>query len=96
MHIHRGERACAGARTRCAASERDAHGFCDADWLRYVYEDVLVEMSLLIGISYLTFWLGELVMGYSAVIAVVVMGLVLNMRKGSIRWRQAAARAKGG
>jgi len=28
------------------SSERDAHGFCDADWLRYVYEEAALETPL--------------------------------------------------
>ena len=28
------------------STERDAHGFCDADWLRYVFEEVAVETPL--------------------------------------------------
>jgi NhaP-type Na+/H+ or K+/H+ antiporter len=52
--------------------------------LRRVYEDALVELSLLLGVSYFVFWLAELVMGVSAVIVVVVMGLCVNMSKGSI------------
>lgn len=28
------------------STQRDAHGFCDADWLRYVYEEAAVEAPL--------------------------------------------------
>lgn len=52
--------------------------------LRRVYEDAVVETSLLIGISYLAFWLGELVMGTSAIVVVVIQGLCVNASKGSI------------
>jgi len=52
--------------------------------LRRVYEDAIAEVSLMVGISYLLFWLSELLMGTSAVIAVVVMGLVVNEGKGAI------------
>ena len=49
--------------------------------LRYVYNDPFVEGSLLIAISYMTFWLAELVMGSSAVLAVVIFGLRMNKHK---------------
>jgi len=52
--------------------------------LRRVYEDAVVETSLLIGISYLAFWLGELVMGTAAIVVVVIQGLCVNASKGSI------------
>ena len=52
--------------------------------LTHVYEDVFIELSLMLGMSYLTFWLGELCLGSSAVIAVVVMGLVVNQGKGAV------------
>ena len=49
--------------------------------LRFVYADKLVETSILVGISYLTFWVGELATGASAVLAVVVLGLYMNYHK---------------
>ena len=52
--------------------------------LRFVYNDVLVEVSVLIASAYLTFWLGEVVLASSSVLAVVVQGLYINMHKGSI------------
>ena len=58
-------------------------GFCVRSVLRRVYNDKFVEASVLLGSSYLVFWLGELVMSSSAVIAVVVMGLYMNYHKES-------------
>ena len=46
--------------------------------------DRLIEVSVLIGVSYLVFWLGELIMGTSAVLAVVVMGFYVNVNKSAI------------
>jgi NhaP-type Na+/H+ or K+/H+ antiporter len=49
--------------------------------LKFVYNDRFVESSFIIGMSYFAFWLSELVMGSSAVLAVVVMGLYMNYHK---------------
>ena len=59
-------------------------GKCTASMLRFVYNDHFIEASVIIGMSYLTFWLGEVVMGSSAVLAVVCMGLVMNGNKSTI------------
>ena len=47
-------------------------------WYRYV------EVSIVVTMSYLVFWLGEIVMGSSAVLAVVVMGFTVNFYKETI------------
>ena len=52
--------------------------------LKFVYNDRFIEASFIIGMSYFVFWLGELVMGSSAVLAVVVMGLYMNYNKSVI------------
>jgi hypothetical protein len=52
--------------------------------LKHIYNNRLVEGSLIIGLSYLTFWLAELVMGTSAVLAIVVMGLYMNQMRSVI------------
>lgn len=46
-----------------------------------VYNDKHVEAALVLGSSYLLFWFCELIVGTSAVLAVVVMGLYLNYHK---------------
>jgi len=61
-----------------------AFGVATRFLLRFVYNDRYVEGSFLIGMSYLCFWLGELVTGTSAVIAVVVMGLYINEHKSAL------------
>ena len=58
-------------------------GFLLRGTLRRVYNDKHVEASLLLAAAYLLYWLCELCMGASAVIAVVVMGLYLNYHKES-------------
>ena len=60
-----------------------AGGWCVRTVLRRVYNDKLIEGAVLLSSSYLVFWLGELVMSSSAVIAVVVMGLYMNYHKES-------------
>jgi NhaP-type Na+/H+ or K+/H+ antiporter len=61
-----------------------AVGFVLRHFLRFVYNDRLIEGSLLIAFSYITFWAAELVMGSSAVLAVVVFGLYMNLHKSAI------------
>ena len=43
-----------------------------------------IEAPVVIGMSYLCFWMGELVCGTSAVIAVVIMGLYVNKHRSEI------------
>jgi len=52
--------------------------------LRHVYNDKYIEASLIIGMTYFTFWFCELYMGTSAVLAVVIMGLYINYYKSCI------------
>ena len=59
-------------------------GYSTRFMLRFVYNDRFIEGSLVIGMSYLCFWSGELVVGTSAVIAVVVMGLYMNEHKSAL------------
>ena len=49
-----------------------------------LYNVRYVEVSMVVTMTYLVFWLGELVMGSSAVLAVVVMGLYVNNNRSSI------------
>jgi len=54
-------------------------------WMcRLNYEAQLIEGPLVIAMSYMCFWLGELICGTSAVIAVVIMGLYVNKHKSGI------------
>ena len=59
-------------------------GACTKFALKFVYNDRFVEASIIIAMSYFAFWLAELVMGSSAVLAVVVMGLYMNYNKSVI------------
>ena len=51
--------------------------------LRSVYNDVIIEIALTIGCSYLCFWSAEMLLSSSAVIAVVIMGFYVNYRQAS-------------
>ena len=59
-------------------------GYVTRQLLRFVYNDRFIEGTLIIGMSYLCFWIGELIVGTSAVIAVVVMGLYFNLHKSAM------------
>merc|ERR1719446_265396 len=59
-------------------------GFVTKCALRFVYNDRIIETSILVGTSYLAFWLSELYMGTSAVLVVVFMGLYMNKYKSAI------------
>ena len=53
-------------------------------WARMSYNALYIEGPIVIAMSYLCFWVGELICGTSAVIAVVVMGIVVNYHKSDI------------
>jgi sodium/hydrogen exchanger 10/11 len=59
-------------------------GYITCVLLRFVYNDKLIEASIIIAFTFLTFWAGELATGASAVIAVVVMGLYVNFHKSAV------------
>ena len=61
-----------------------AFGWVAVAFLKRLYNQRYVEVSIVVTMSYLVFWLGELVMGSSAVLAVVVMGLYVNAHKSVI------------
>lgn len=49
--------------------------------LRRVYNDVFVEVAVVVGSSYLLFWLAEVMTRASAVLAVVVFGIYMNRHR---------------
>ena len=59
-------------------------GFITVKLLKRLYNLRYVEVSLVVTMSYFVFWLGELVCGSSAVLAVVIMGLYVNDNKESV------------
>ena len=50
-----------------------AFGYATKTFLRFVYNDQLIEGSVVFAASYICFWVGEVVTGSSAVLAVVIM-----------------------
>ena len=59
-------------------------GYLTIKALRNVYNDMLVETAIVVSMGYLTFWLGEIVLRSSAVLAIVVFGLYINLEKACI------------
>ena len=53
-------------------------------WLQHVFNDALVEITITLASTYLTFYIGEEVLGISGVIAVVMLGIEINSLKTSI------------
>lgn len=53
-------------------------------WLQHVFNDALVEITITLASTYLTFYIGEEVLGISGVIAVVMLGIQINALKTSI------------
>lgn len=53
-------------------------------WLQHVFNDALVEITITLASTYLTFYIGEEVLGVSGVIAVVMLGIQINALRTSI------------
>ncbi|KAL9955551.1 hypothetical protein ACROYT_G036889 [Oculina patagonica] len=53
-------------------------------WLQHVFNDAMVEITITLASTYLTFYIGEEVLGISGVIAVVMLGIQINALKTSI------------
>ena len=53
-------------------------------WLQHVFNDALVEITITLASTYLTFYIGEEVLGISGVLSVVMLGIVINSQKSSI------------
>lgn len=53
-------------------------------WLQHVFNDALVEITITLASTYLTFYIGEEVLGISGVIAVVMLGIEINSLRTSI------------
>ncbi|XP_038047378.1 sodium/hydrogen exchanger 10-like [Patiria miniata] len=53
-------------------------------WLSYIFNDAMVEISITLASTYLTFYFGESVLGVSGVLAVVVLGLIVNAERTAI------------
>ena len=57
-------------------------------WLQNVYNDALVEITITLVSTYLTYYIGEFVFKVSGVLSVVMLGIELNAKKTSISPQQ--------
>ena len=53
-------------------------------WLSHVFNDALVEITITLASTYITFYIGEGLFEVSGVLAVVTLGIELNSRRTSI------------
>ena len=53
-------------------------------WLSRVFNDALVEIAITLASTYVTFYIGEELLGVSGVLAVVTLGIEVNSRKTNI------------
>ena len=53
-------------------------------WLSHVFNDALVEITITLASTYITFYIGEGLLNVSGVLAVVTLGIELNSRRTSI------------
>lgn len=53
-------------------------------WLSHVFNDALVEITITLASTYITFYIGEGLFQVSGVLAVVTLGIELNSRRTSI------------
>ena len=53
-------------------------------WLSHIFNDAMVEITITLAATYVTFYLGESVLKVSGVLAVVVLGLIVNAERTSI------------
>lgn len=53
-------------------------------WLANVFNDALVEITITLVSTYITFYVGEGIFGVSGVLAVVTLGIELNSRRTNI------------
>ena len=53
-------------------------------WLSHVFNDALVEITITLASTYITFYIGEAFFGVSGVLAVVTLGIEINSRRTNI------------
>lgn len=53
-------------------------------WLSHVFNDALVEITITLASTYITFYIGEGILGVSGVLAVVTLGIEINSRRTNI------------
>ena len=53
-------------------------------WLSRVFNDALVEITITLASAYITFYVGESILGVSGVLAIVTLGIEINSRRTNI------------
>ena len=53
-------------------------------WLSYVYNDAVVEITITLASTYITYYIGEVFLKVSGVLAVVTLGIEMNKRRTNI------------
>lgn len=53
-------------------------------WLSRVFNDALVEITITLASTYITYYVGEGLLGVSGVLAVVTLGIEINSRRTNI------------
>jgi sodium/hydrogen exchanger 10/11 len=53
-------------------------------WLSRVFNDALVEITITLASTYITFYIGENFLGVSGVLAIVTLGIEINSRRTTI------------
>ena len=53
-------------------------------WLSRVFNDALVEIAITLASTYITFYIGEELLGVSGVLAVVTLGIEINSHRSNI------------
>lgn len=53
-------------------------------WIAHVYNDAVVEITITLASTYITYYIGEELLGVSGVLAVVTLGIEMNMRRTNI------------
>ena len=53
-------------------------------WLSHVFNDALIEITITLASTYLTFYIGEAFLKVSGVLAVVTLGIEISSRRSNI------------
>ena len=53
-------------------------------WLSHVYNDAVVEITITLATTYITYYIGEVFLKASGVLAVAILGIEMNKRRTNI------------
>ena len=53
-------------------------------WLSHVFNDAVVEITITLASTYITYYIGDEFLGVSGVLAVVTLGIEMNARRTNI------------